>query len=45
MLQVDAIRDGTALILQCRKARRYDDAVLDASAKLLKVVPEVCASG
>eukprot|EP00955_Chlamydomonas_euryale_P101581 365355-Chlamydomonas_euryale.AAC.12 len=39
--QVDAIRNGTALILSCRKARRYDAAAMDASAKLLQVVPEV----
>ncbi len=40
--QVDAIRNGTALILQCRQLKRYDETVLTASAKLLKVVPEVC---
>ena len=39
--KVDAIRKGTALILECRKSKRYDSVALDASAKLLKVVPEV----
>lgn len=39
--QVDAIRAGTSLVLQCRKAQQANDVVLDASAKLLKVVPEV----
>ncbi|KAG1679955.1 hypothetical protein FOA52_007019 [Chlamydomonas sp. UWO 241] len=38
---VDAIRNGTALILSCRKAKRYDDVAMDASGKLLKVVPEI----
>lgn len=42
--QVDAIRNGTALILSCRKAKRYDDVAMDASGKLLKVVPEVGAT-
>jgi geranylgeranyl transferase type-2 subunit alpha len=41
--QVDAIRNGTALILQCRQHKRYDEAVMVAAAKLLKVVPEVSA--
>lgn len=41
-LQVAAIKQGTALVLQCRQARRYDPAALTASEKLLKVVPEVC---
>lgn len=41
LLQVDAIRAGTGLVLQCRQARRYDALVMEASAKLLKVVPEV----
>jgi len=40
-VQVDAIRTGTGLVLQCRKQQRYDPVVMDASAKLLKVVPEV----
>ncbi len=40
-VQVDAIRNGTALILQCHRQKRYDDVVMNASAKLLKVVPEV----
>lgn len=40
-LQVDAIRNGTALILSCRKAKRYDEAAMNAAAQLLKVVPEV----
>lgn len=39
--KVDAIRKGTALILECRKLKRFDSVALDASAKLLKVVPEV----
>ncbi|GFR50411.1 hypothetical protein Agub_g12628, partial [Astrephomene gubernaculifera] len=39
--KVDAIRNGTALVLEYRKQRKYDPAVLDASAKLLKVVPEI----
>ena len=39
--KVDAIRSATALILECRKLKRYDSVALDASAKLLKVVPEV----
>ena len=42
--QVDAIRTGTALVLECRKQRRYDEVVMNASAKLLKVVPEVRGS-
>mmetsp|Transcript_37806 Transcript_37806/g.84312 ORF Transcript_37806/g.84312 Transcript_37806/m.84312 type:complete len:375 (+) Transcript_37806:69-1193(+) len=39
--KVDAIRNGTALVLQCRKLKRYDDTVMVASANLLKVVPEI----
>jgi hypothetical protein len=39
--QVDAIRQGTALVLECRRLKRYDAAALTAAAKLLKVVPEV----
>lgn len=39
--KVDAIRNGTALVLECRRQRKYDAAVMDASAKLLKVVPEI----
>mmetsp|Transcript_19954 Transcript_19954/g.55579 ORF Transcript_19954/g.55579 Transcript_19954/m.55579 type:complete len:385 (-) Transcript_19954:202-1356(-) len=39
--KVDAIRNGTGLVLQCRKQQRYDPVVMDASAKLLKVVPEI----
>lgn len=39
--QVDAIRQGTALVLECRRLKRYDAPALAASAKLLKVVPEV----
>ncbi|GLC34312.1 hypothetical protein PLESTB_000743300 [Pleodorina starrii] len=39
--KVDAIRNGTALVLEHRKQRKYDPAVLNASAKLLKVVPEI----
>ena len=39
--QVDAIRDATTLVLGCRKEKRYDALALEASAKLLKVVPEV----
>ncbi|MEW5303691.1 MAG: hypothetical protein WDW36_006360 [Sanguina aurantia] len=39
--KVDAIRTGTSLVLECRKAKRYDAAVLEASSKLLKVVPEI----
>ena len=39
--KVDAIRNGTAMILECRKLKRYDPVALEASAKLLKVVPEV----
>jgi hypothetical protein len=40
-VQVDAIRDATTLVLGCRKEKRYDALALGASAKLLKVVPEV----
>lgn len=43
--QVDAIRHGTALVLECRKQGRYDEAAMDAAGKLLKVVPEVRTSG
>ena len=39
--QVDAIRQGTALVLECRRLQRYDPPALAAAAKLLKVVPEV----
>ncbi|EFJ47256.1 hypothetical protein VOLCADRAFT_117940 [Volvox carteri f. nagariensis] len=39
--KVDAIRNGTALVLEYRKQKKYDPAVLDAAAKLLKVVPEI----
>lgn len=39
--QVGAIRDATGLVLGCRRQKRYDQAALDAAAKLLKVVPEV----
>ncbi|KXZ54759.1 hypothetical protein GPECTOR_4g829 [Gonium pectorale] len=39
--QVDAIRNGTALVLEYRKQRKYEPAILDAAAKLLKVVPEI----
>jgi len=40
-LQVAAIKQGTTLVLECRRQRRYDQAALTASEKLLKVVPEV----
>lgn len=40
-IQVDAIRKGTAMVLECRKQKRYDNLVMDAAAKLLRVVPEV----
>eukprot|EP00798_Chlamydomonas_sp_ICE-L_P016048 gene16048-22184_t len=39
--KVDAIRNGTAMVLECRRKMRYDDMVMDAAAKLLKVVPEI----
>jgi geranylgeranyl transferase type-2 subunit alpha len=39
--KVAAIKQGTALVLECRRLRRYDPAALKASEKLLKVVPEV----
>eukprot|EP00878_Enallax_costatus_P016572 GHUV01017388.1.p2 GENE.GHUV01017388.1~~GHUV01017388.1.p2 ORF type:complete len:410 (+),score=127.97 GHUV01017388.1:231-1460(+) len=39
--KVTAIKQGTALVLACRQARRYDPAALTASEKLLKVVPEI----
>lgn len=39
--KVAAIKQGTALVLECRRQRRYDPAALKASEKLLKVVPEV----
>lgn len=41
LMKVDAIRAGTALVLACRAKRQYNEVVMDASAKLLKVVPEV----
>ena len=43
--KVSAIKQGTALVLECRRQRRYDPAALKASEKLLKVVPEVGAAG
>jgi hypothetical protein len=39
--KVAAIKQGTALVLECRRQRRYDSAALKASEKMLKVVPEV----
>jgi len=39
--KVAAIKQGTTLVLECRRQRRYDAAALKASEKLLKVVPEV----
>ncbi|KAF8055830.1 hypothetical protein HT031_006605 [Scenedesmus sp. PABB004] len=39
--KVAAIKQGTALVLECRRARRYDEAALKASEKLLRVVPEI----
>eukprot|EP00877_Chromochloris_zofingiensis_P014557 jgi/Chrzof1/9355/UNPLg00326.t1 len=39
--KVDAIRQGTNLVLECRRQQRYDDAALTATEKLLKVVPEI----
>jgi hypothetical protein len=39
--KVAAIKQGTALVLECRRQCRYDPAALKASEKLLKVVPEV----
>ena len=42
---MDAIRQGNALVLECRRQLRSDQAALDASAKLLKVVPEVRRPG
>lgn len=44
VLQVAAIKQGTTLVLECRRQRRYDLAALTASEKLLKVVPEVNSS-
>jgi hypothetical protein len=41
LLQVAAIKQGTTLVLECRRQRRYDQAALTASEKMLKVVPEV----
>jgi hypothetical protein len=41
MLQVAAIKQGTTLVLECRRQCRYDQAALTASEKMLKVVPEV----
>lgn len=43
--QVDAIRQGTALVLECRRLARYDPPALAAAAKLLTVVPEVRGFG
>lgn len=43
--KVAAIKQGTALVLECRRQRRYDPAALKASEKLLKVVPEVSNTG
>lgn len=40
-MQVDAIRNGTALVLEYRRQKKYEPAIMDAAAKLLKVVPEV----
>jgi geranylgeranyl transferase type-2 subunit alpha len=39
--KVAAIKQGTALVLECRRQKRYDSAALKASEKMLKVVPEV----
>ncbi|KAG2442245.1 hypothetical protein HYH02_009729 [Chlamydomonas schloesseri] len=39
--KVDAIRNGTALVLEFRRQKKYESAILDAAAKLLKVVPEI----
>ena len=30
------------MVLECRKLKRYDPVVMEAAARLLKVVPEVC---
>ena len=43
-LQVDAIRKGTGMVLECRRQKRYDGPVMEAAAKLLRVVPEVSGS-
>eukprot|EP00879_Flechtneria_rotunda_P012814 GHRR01013380.1.p1 GENE.GHRR01013380.1~~GHRR01013380.1.p1 ORF type:complete len:149 (+),score=36.73 GHRR01013380.1:268-714(+) len=40
-VQVAAIKQGTTLVLECRRQHRYDEAALKASEKLLKVVPEI----
>ncbi|KAG2434746.1 hypothetical protein HXX76_007634 [Chlamydomonas incerta] len=39
--KVDAIRNGTSLVLEYRRQKKYEPAILDAAAKLLKVVPEI----
>ncbi|PNW81017.1 hypothetical protein CHLRE_07g339350v5 [Chlamydomonas reinhardtii] len=39
--KVDAIRNGTALVLEYRRQKKYEPAIMDAAAKLLKVVPEI----
>uniref|UniRef100_A0A7S0V800 Geranylgeranyl transferase type-2 subunit alpha n=1 Tax=Polytomella parva TaxID=51329 RepID=A0A7S0V800_9CHLO len=39
--KVEAIKQGTALVLKCRNLGVYNDVVINASSKLLKVVPEV----
>lgn len=39
--KVAAIKQGTTLVLECRRQHRYDQAALKASEKLLKVVPEI----
>jgi len=39
--QVEAIKNGTTLVLRCRAAHRHDAAALAAAAKLLRVVPEL----
>uniref|UniRef100_A0A383VPP4 Geranylgeranyl transferase type-2 subunit alpha n=1 Tax=Tetradesmus obliquus TaxID=3088 RepID=A0A383VPP4_TETOB len=36
-----AIKQGTTLVLECRRQHRYDQAALTASEKMLKVVPEI----
>lgn len=43
--KVDAIRQGTALVLECRRLGRFDAPALAAAAKLLQVVPEVRSPG
>jgi hypothetical protein len=45
VLQVAAIKQGTALVLECRQQRRYDQVALVASEKLLRIVPEVGTNG